>query len=65
MTKFNPQFVYDESGKKVGVVLRLSEFEKLIDKLEDISDYEYALKHQDKKTKGRPLDEVMAEILSR
>jgi hypothetical protein len=59
------RFVYDEHGKKVGVVIKVREFEKLIDQLEDISDYEYLAKHCKRPTKVYTLEETMAGIKSR
>ena len=51
MKKINPQFVYDERGKKIGVILAIEEFEKCIDVLEDYQDYVLAKQRSVKKEK--------------
>lgn len=56
------RFVYDERGKKVGVVIKVREFEKLIDQLEDISDYEYLAKHRKLSTKVYTSDGTVMHI---
>ena len=65
MLKISPRFVRGEKGRKKGVVLKMREFEKLIDRLEDASDYEYAKKYLGKNIKGIPLEEVMKEYEKR
>ena len=39
MTKLHPKYVYDQD-EKVGVILSISEFEYLLDELENVYDYE-------------------------
>ena len=65
MAKINPKFVYDEQGKKVGVVLGIKEFEKCIDVLEDYQDYQLIRARSSKKEKLIPLKEVMEQTLRR
>ncbi len=63
MIKIKPLFMYSEKGEKIGVVLKLRDFEKLIDVLEDFCDYKYIKKYAAKTTKVVPLEQVMAEIM--
>jgi len=63
--KIEPKFMHDNTGKKIGIVLSIKTFEKLINKLEDIEDYEYIQKYGEKKTKVFSLDEVINEIKKR
>ena len=65
MTKINPKFVYDEQGKKTGVVLNIKEFEKCVDVLEDYQDYELIRTRSSKKEKRIPLQEVIEQTLKR
>ena len=65
MAKIKPRFMYNDKGEKIGVVLKVEEFEQLIDELEDIDDYEYIKKVEGKKSKGVPLEDVMALIEER
>jgi len=65
MKKINPQFVYDENGKKIGAVLPVAEFEKCIDILEDYQDYMLIKERSAKKEKLIPHEEVGKKILKR
>ena len=40
MKKIEPMFVYDEKGKKTGAMFRPSDFEIIIEELEDYKEYE-------------------------
>ena len=58
--------MYDNKGKKkIGVILKVKDFEKLIDELEDIQDYEFIKKHEGEVTKNIPLEEVFKSILKK
>jgi hypothetical protein len=57
--KLTPKFIYDENDKKVGVLLPISQFEKLIEEIEDFRDYK-TIKVLRKK--GKP--EFSAEAIS-
>ncbi len=65
MKKINPQFVYDENGKKIGVVLAIDEFEKCVDVLEDYQDYMLIKQRSSKKEKLIPHEEVGQKTLKR
>ena len=66
MPKKQTKIVYDVQGEKVGILLPIAEFDKLLDQLEDIDDYEYIKKYSKKRsTRFYPLEEVMAEIKSK
>lgn len=63
MPKKQKKFVYDSHGKKVAILLSVSKFDNLLDRLEDIDDIKLAEKYDKKKpTKWYTLEEVMAEI---
>ena len=59
------RFMCDKKVKKIGVLLTHCDFERLLDKLEDANDYEYAKKFSGKKIKGVPLETVMAQIMKK
>lgn len=65
MKKTSPQFVYNEDGKKIGVVLGVDEFEKCIDALEDYQDYMLIKQRSKKKEKLIPHEEVVQKTLKR
>jgi hypothetical protein len=44
-----PKYVYDEHGKKVGVILERKVYEKLMDVVNDYHDYKVVQKLQKKK----------------
>ncbi len=63
MIKINPQFVYEEEGKKRGVLLKMRVFDRVVANLEDLYDYKMVVEraHEiDEKTYS--LEEVMKEI---
>ena len=62
MLKINPRFMYDEKNKKIGVILKPKDFEKILDELEDCLDLEYLKKHGGEKHKTITFEEVMAEL---
>lgn len=65
MPKINPKFVYDEQGKKIGVILGINEFERCIDVLEDYQDYQLIRARSGKKEKFIPLKEAIEQTLRR
>jgi len=59
------QYVYDEHGKKISVILPVKEYEQILDKLEeleDVRDYDAA---QLKNEKGITLDEYITRRKNR
>lgn len=44
--KLLPQILNDEEGNKTGVLLKIKDFEKLIEELEDLHDLRTIYKHQ-------------------
>ncbi len=65
MKKIEPMFVYDEKGKKTGAMFRPSDFEIIIEELEDYHDYKMIKKRSRKKYKTFTPEEVLAEILGK
>jgi hypothetical protein len=65
MKKRNTLFVYDEEGNKVGVMIPKSQFESLVDELEDYHDYLFIQKYKKKTYKTYTPEQVMAELLGK
>lgn len=65
MAQIKFRFVYDENGKKVGVILEAKDFEAMVDKLEDYQDYEFVRQRSHKKEKLYTFEEVKRETLAR
>jgi len=63
MKKTNPRFIFDEKGKKTGVLLKISEFNMLKDEIEDYYDYKIAKSRSGKKEKVYSPEDVLSEIL--
>lgn len=63
MPKINPKFVYDEQGKKIGVILGIKQFEQCIIVLEDYQDYQLIRERSGKKEKRIPLKEAVEQTL--
>ena len=67
MIDINPKFVRDEDNKKVGVILTVSKFERIMENLEDLHDYRF-IKELGNKLDKEPtftLDEFKAELKSK
>lgn len=50
MTTLNPQYITDKNGKKTAVILKIKEYQKILEELEDIEDvalYDEAKKEDD------------------
>lgn len=60
MPELHPQFVTDQNGKRLSVVLSLAEYEALIERLEDLEDLEDARKALDEP--AIPWETVKAEL---
>ena len=65
MKKIEPMFVYDEKGKKTGVMINPSDFEIVREELEDYYDYKMLKRRSKKKYKTFTPEEVLAEILGK
>ena len=61
-TKANYQFVYDAQDQKTGVIIKYKEYQKILEKLEDLQDIHTVRKLKGKKLKTVPLEQVMKEI---
>lgn len=63
MTTLNPQYVTDKKGRKTAVILKIKEFQKLLEELEDADDillYDEAKKDDD--GTRIPMEEVFEAI---
>ena len=59
------RYVVDEEGRRVGVLLDVEEYERMVEELEDMEDvraYDEAMKDLADGEKPRPLEEVVADI---
>lgn len=54
--------MYDEQGKKTGVIISAKDFEKNIEKIENWIDYKYIQKYGDQKTKLIPFEKVFEKL---
>jgi hypothetical protein len=63
--KFQPKFLVDDDGHKTGVLLKISDFEKIMEELEDYYDYMMAEKRSRKNYKTHTKEEVLAEIFGK
>lgn len=59
MTTTTRQYLTDEAGNKVAVVLPIEEYEEL---MEDLDDLAYLANHRDEGEPSRPLEEFVAEL---
>jgi len=63
--QLHPDFIYDQQGNKKGVILKVDEFDALIEGLEDLYDIIRAYKvKQDPSQESFSLESVVAEILA-
>ncbi len=60
MPELHPQFLTDQDGKRLSVVLTLDEYESLLERLEDLEDIEDARQAMDEPT--IPWETVKAEM---
>ena len=65
MIDINPKFVRDEDDKKVGVILTVSKFERIIENLEDLHDYRFVKERANKREATFTLDEVKKDLLKK
>ena len=59
------RYVVDEEGRRVGMLLDVEEYERMVEELEDLEDirlYDEAMKDLADGEKPRPLEEVVANI---
>ena len=62
LPKIKFELLYNEKGKKSGVVLSPKNYEKLIDTLEDLHDLKIIYQHNYKNEKTFSFEEVKAEL---
>jgi hypothetical protein len=65
MKKNKPTFLFNEEGKKTGVLLKFADFNKMMEELEDYYDYELIKKRSKKHYKTYTREEVLAEATER
>lgn len=60
--KSGVKFIFDEKGNKTGVLIRIKEFEKLMEELEDLKDLSTAYERTSKNFKQIPYEEIKKEL---
>ncbi len=61
--KLNPRFLYDEEGKKMGVIVKIKEFNALMDELEDLHSLRTVYLRTRKPLKTTPMEVVKRRTL--
>ncbi|HYS22309.1 MAG TPA: hypothetical protein VER56_00110 [Candidatus Eisenbacteria bacterium] len=59
------QFLTNEKGEKIAVVIRIEEYERLLEELEDLEDLQAVREYEQAKAAGEvpiPLEQALAEI---
>ncbi len=59
------QFVVNERGEKVAVVISIEEYEKILEELEDLEDLQAVREYEEAKASGEtpiPLEQALSEI---
>jgi len=59
------QFLTNEKGEKIAVVISIEEYEKLLEELEDLEDLQAVREYEQAKAAGEkpiPLEQALAEI---
>jgi PHD/YefM family antitoxin component YafN of YafNO toxin-antitoxin module len=59
------QFVVNERGEKVAVVIGIEEYEKILEELEDFEDLQAVREYEEAKASGEtpiPLEQALSEI---
>ncbi len=64
MIELHPQYVINGEGKRVGVLLDISEFERLLEELENEQDVQAVRRAIASGEQGAPLEQAIAEIES-
>ncbi len=59
----DPQFLYDEHGKSVYVLLSMKDYKTIMTELEDYHDAQIADQAYEEFTQGRPLEEAIKQLL--
>ncbi|MGN6437745.1 MAG: hypothetical protein ACTHMM_14505 [Agriterribacter sp.] len=58
----NPQYITDDKGKKISVVLSIKEYKKIMEELEDLEDIKAYDKAMNRKQEFIPLNKAIQEI---
>lgn len=57
-----PQYITDDKGKKLSVVLSIKEYKKIMEELEDLEDIRAYDKAMNRKQEFIPLDKAIKEL---
>ncbi len=61
-SKFGIKFMFDEKGKKTGVLIHIKDFKRLIEELEDLKDLAVAYERTSKNFKPIPYEKIRKEL---
>ncbi|MBS1532010.1 MAG: hypothetical protein JSU01_17045 [Bacteroidetes bacterium] len=61
----HPKYITDEDGKKLSVVLPMSEFEQIMDELDELDDIRLYDEAKKDKSEAMPFDEYVKRRLSK
>ena len=64
MLTINPKYITDEAGNKISVVISVSEFESIMEKLEEIEDVQLYDKVKQSDEPSIPIDEALDRLES-
>ena len=65
MKKREPMFLVNEENKKTGVLLKIADFEKMMEKLEDYTDYKMIMKRSKKNYKTYTREEILEQCANK
>ena len=65
MIDIKPKLVVDENSKKVGVIITVRNFERIMEDLEDLHDYRLVKERSGKKERTFTPEEIRAELIGR
>ncbi|MGB8467774.1 MAG: hypothetical protein WCE21_02125 [Candidatus Babeliales bacterium] len=61
-SKSGIKIIFDENGNKTGVLIRVKDFEKLIEELETLKDLTIAYERRSQKRKPIPYEKIREEL---
>jgi hypothetical protein len=64
-SKVKPTLLYDDQGNKAGVLLKIKEFEKYMEELEDLHDLIAIYKHKIKPGKSIPYEKIREKMFGK
>ena len=65
LTLVKPQYITDENGEKISIILPVSEYERIIQELEDIDDVRIYDKVKNAKEPSMPFEDYLKQRKSK